>query len=134
MQQNCFVQQLLCSSILTALLLLGRQDLQGLSSRAELEELLALARARLAEPWASQPAALLPPLGFFFDPLPSEGGGQEPGAGEKRKRVMIDDYEMEGGEGGDLNVTRLVRDVNTVHACAHARTGHHCYMAQAPAC
>jgi hypothetical protein len=97
------------------------QDLQGLSSRAELEELLALARARLPEPWRSEAPAAQPPLGFFFDPLPAPGGAGGPrepgGGGEKRKRVQVDDYEMEGGEGGDLNVTRLVRaNSGSVHS------------------
>ena len=86
------------------------QDLQGLTSRQELDELLSAAKARLPELLRSDPAA--PPLGFFFDPVPAageEGGEGGVGVGEKRKRVMIDDYEMEGGEGGDVNVMRMVR-------------------------
>ncbi len=78
-----------------------------MASEEELQELLSLARERLHQPYREEG----PPLGMFFDPVPAaEAPGSLPAeiAGEKRKRVMIDDYEMEGGEGGDLNVTRMV--------------------------
>ncbi|EIE24672.1 hypothetical protein COCSUDRAFT_46901 [Coccomyxa subellipsoidea C-169] len=79
------------------------------ASEEELQELLSLARERLPQPYREEG----PPLGMFFDPVPAaEDPGSLPAeiAGEKRKRVMIDDYEMEGGEGGDLNVTRMIGD------------------------
>lgn len=79
-----------------------------MASQEELQELLALARERLPQPYREDG----PPLGIFFDPVPAAeapGSRAAETAGEKRKRVMIDDYEMEGGEGGDLNVTRMVR-------------------------
>ena len=82
------------------------------ASEDELQQLLAFARQRL--PLAYREDG--PPLGIFFDPVPAPeppGSYAAETAGEKRKRVMIDDYEMEGGEGGDLNVTRMVRFLRT---------------------
>lgn len=78
-----------------------------MASEEELQQLLALARERLPQAYREDG----PPLGIFFDPVPAReapGSHAAEPVGEKRKRVMIDDYEMEGGEGGDLNVTRMV--------------------------
>lgn len=78
-----------------------------MASEEELQELLQLARERLPQPYREDG----PLLGISFDPAPSlagPGSGAAEAVGNKRKRVMIDDYEMEGGATGDLNVTRLV--------------------------
>ena len=83
-----------------------------------MHELIALARAQLPAELTGEGA---PPLGFVFDAVP-EGASAR---GEKRKRIMIDNLEMEGNVGGHVNVMRNVRGparmlAHTVmHALSH---------------
>jgi hypothetical protein len=83
------------------------------ASPEELDELLMVARQRLPVVYHDGG----PPLGYFFDPVPMAAphDGRAPEVGEKRKRVVVDDYEMEGGEGGDLNVMRMVSSLLALH-------------------
>lgn len=71
------------------------------------------ARQRLPQPYREDG----PPLGYYFDsiPLVSAEGRTAAEVGEKRKRVVVDDYEMEGDEGGDLSVMRMVRSCIICH-------------------
>ncbi len=73
-----------------------------MANETELYELIAIARSQLPAELTQGGA---PPLGFVFDSVPQETEDR----GEKRKRIMIDDLEMEGGIGGHVNVMRNVR-------------------------
>ena len=74
-----------------------------MANETELYELIAIARSQLPAELTQGGA---PPLGFVFDSVPLEDAEAR---GEKRKRIMIDDLEMEGGIGGHVNVMRNVR-------------------------
>ena len=78
------------------------QEEIDVSNETELYELIAIARSQLPAELTQGGA---PPLGFVFDSVPQETEER----GEKRKRIMIDDLEMEGGIGGHVNVMRNVR-------------------------
>ena len=71
------------------------------ADEAELKELLAVARSQLLAELTSDDA---PPLGYVFDAVPVATEAR----GEKRKRIMIDNLEMEGNIGGHVNVMRNV--------------------------
>ena len=78
------------------------QEEINVADEAELHELIALARSQLPAELTGGDA---PSLGYAFDSIPLETGAR----GEKRKRIMIDNLEMEGGIGGHVNVMRNVR-------------------------
>ena len=80
------------------------QEEIDVANETELYELIAIARSQLPAELTQGGA---PPLGFVFDSVPLKTGAH----GEKRKRIMIDDLEMEGGGGGDVNVMRNVRSL-----------------------
>ena len=71
------------------------------ADEAELKELLAVARSQLPAELTTGDA---PPLGYVFDAIPVATEAR----GEKRKRIMIDNLEMEGNVGGHVNVMRNV--------------------------
>ena len=71
------------------------------ADEAELKELLAVARSQLPAELTTDDA---PPLGYVFDAVPVATEAR----GEKRKRIMIDNLEMEGNIGGHVNVMRNV--------------------------
>ena len=79
------------------------QEEIDVANETELYELIAIARSQLPAELTQGGA---PPLGFVFDSVPLE---ETEARGEKRKRIMIDDLEMEGGIGGHVNVMRNVR-------------------------
>lgn len=86
------------------------QEEIDVADEAELHELIALARSQLPAELTGGDA---PSLGYVFDSIPLETGAR----GEKRKRIMIDNLEMEGGIGGHVNVMRNVRSSATdVHS------------------
>ena len=82
----------------------------GVADEAELKELLAVARSQLPAELTTDDA---PPLGYVFDAIPVATEAQ----GEKRKRIMIDNLEMEGNIGGHVNVMRNVSAVPATRWC-----------------
>ena len=78
------------------------QEEVDVTDEAELKELLAVARSQLPAELTTDDA---PPLGYVFDTVPVAAEAR----GEKRKRIMIDNLEMEGNVGGHVNVMRNVR-------------------------
>ncbi len=82
------------------------QEEIDVANETELYELIAIARSQLPAELTQGGA---PPLGFVFDSVPQETPEER---GEKRKRIMIDDLEMEGGVGGHVNVMRNVRTLS----------------------
>ena len=77
------------------------QEEVDVADEAELKELLAVARSQLPAELTADDA---PPLGYVFDAVPVATEAR----GEKRKRIMIDNLEMEGNIGGHVNVMRNV--------------------------
>ena len=107
------------------------QEELDVADEAELKELLAVARSQLPAKLTADDA---PPLGYVFDAVPVATEAR----GEKRKRIMIDNLEMEGNIGGHVNVMRNVSAASvtlaptcyTWHwACLHALA---CVLWQSP--